>query len=53
MDDNQQDWAGGLAVTSLTGGNANGRHVDDLVVTGTSTTLAKQANIQHGPAGRS
>ena len=38
MDDNYQDWAGGPAVTSLTGGNANGRHVDDLVVTGTSTT---------------
>jgi len=38
MDDNYQDWAGGPAVTSLTGGNANGRHFDDLVVSGASTT---------------
>ena len=38
MDDNYQDWAGGPAVTNLTGGNANGRHFDDLVVSGTSTT---------------
>jgi hypothetical protein len=38
MDDNYQDWAGGQAVTNLTGGNANGRHFDDLVVTSTSTT---------------
>lgn len=38
MDDNYQDWAGGPAVTSLVGGNANGRHVDDIVVSGTSTT---------------
>ncbi|MBO0936335.1 hypothetical protein J2I47_07220 [Fibrella sp. HMF5335] len=38
MDDNYQDWAGGPAVTNLTGGNANGRHVDDIVVSGTSTT---------------
>lgn len=38
MDDNYQDWAGGPAVTNLTGGNANGRHVDDLVVASTSTT---------------
>jgi Ethylbenzene dehydrogenase len=38
MDDNYQDWAGGPNITNLTGGNANGRHVDDLVVTGTSST---------------
>jgi hypothetical protein len=38
MDDDYQDWAGGPAVTSLTGGNANGRHFDDLVVSGNSTT---------------
>jgi len=37
MDDNYQDWAGGPAITNLTGGNANGRHVDDLVVGSTST----------------
>ncbi len=37
MDDNYQDWAGGPVVTNLTGGNANGRHVDDIVVSGTST----------------
>ena len=37
MDDNYQDWAGGPAITNLTGGNANGRHVDDLVVASTST----------------
>lgn len=37
MDDNYQDWAGGPAVTNLTGGNANGRHVDDVVVKSTST----------------
>jgi hypothetical protein len=38
MDDNYQDYAGGPAVWNLTGGNANGRHVDDLVVASTSTT---------------
>jgi hypothetical protein len=38
MDDNYQDYAGGQAVTNLTGGNANGRHYDDLVVASTSTT---------------
>jgi len=31
-DDNYQDWAGGPAVTNLTGGNANGRHQDGQVV---------------------
>jgi hypothetical protein len=38
MDDNYQDWAGGPAITNLTGGNANGRHQDDVVVSGASTT---------------
>ena len=38
MDDNYQDWAGGAAITNLTGGNANGRHVDDITVTGTAAT---------------
>jgi len=38
MDDNYQDWAGGPGVTSLAGGNGNGRHFDDLVVSGTSST---------------
>ena len=38
MDDNYQDWAGGPAITNITGGNANGRHVDDLVINGASTT---------------
>jgi len=32
MDDNYQDDAGGPAVTNLTGGSANGRHVDDIYV---------------------
>jgi hypothetical protein len=38
MDDNYQDYAGGQAVTNLTGGNANGRHVDDIVPDGTKST---------------
>lgn len=38
MDDNYQDWAGGPAITSLVGGNGNGRHFDDLVPNGTSST---------------
>ncbi|MFN3300588.1 ethylbenzene dehydrogenase-related protein [Sediminibacterium sp.] len=38
MDDNYQDWAGGPAVMNLVGGNGNGRHFDDLVVSGVSTT---------------
>ncbi len=37
MDDNYQDWAGGPAITNLTGGNANGRHFDDLVVSKADT----------------
>src|ERR1035437_6825844 len=38
FDDNYQDWAGGPAISNLTGGNANGRHVDGIVVNGASTT---------------
>ncbi|MEQ1553935.1 MAG: ethylbenzene dehydrogenase-related protein [Ferruginibacter sp.] len=38
MDDEYQDWAGGPNVTSLVGGSGNGRHFDDLVVNGASTT---------------
>jgi hypothetical protein len=38
MDDDYQDWAGGPGVTALDGGSGNGRHVDDLVVSGVSTT---------------
>jgi Ethylbenzene dehydrogenase/Carbohydrate family 9 binding domain-like len=38
MDDNYQDWAGGPGVTSLVGGSGNGRHFDDLVVSGASST---------------
>ena len=38
MDDEYQDWAGGPAVTNLVGGNGNGRHMDDQVVTGASAT---------------
>ena len=38
MDDNYQDWAGGPAISNLTGGSSNGRHVDDIVVNGASTT---------------
>ncbi len=38
MDDNYQDWAGGPGVTNLVGGSGNGRHFDDLVVSGASTT---------------
>ena len=38
MDDNYQDWAGGPAITNLTGGNANGRHVDGQIPDGTSSS---------------
>jgi hypothetical protein len=37
MDDNYQDYAGGQAITNLTGGNANGRHVDGIVPDGTKS----------------
>ena len=38
MDDNYQDWAGGPTVINQAGGNANGRHFDDLVPNGTFAT---------------
>lgn len=38
LDDNYQDWAGGPGVTGLVGGSGNGRHFDDLVVSGASST---------------
>lgn len=38
MDDNYQDWAGGPGVVNLVGGSGNGRHFDDLVVSGASAT---------------
>jgi hypothetical protein len=38
MDDNYQDYAGGQSITNLTGGNANGRHVDGIVPDGTKST---------------
>lgn len=44
MDDNYQDWAGGPAITNLVGGNGNGRHYDDLVVSGASTTWPYRPN---------
>jgi hypothetical protein len=49
MDDNYQDWAGGPAVTNLAGGNANGRHVDDIVVNGTSTTWPNRPTYTTSP----
>jgi hypothetical protein len=38
MDDNYQDWAGGPAIYNITGGNANGRHVDGIYPNGTAST---------------
>ncbi len=38
IDDNYQDWAGGPAITNLTGGNANGRHVDGIAPDGTKSS---------------
>lgn len=50
MDDNYQDWAGGPAVTNLTGGNANGRHVDGIVPDGTtSSTWPSRPNYTTSP----
>ncbi|WP_295800414.1 ethylbenzene dehydrogenase-related protein [Mucilaginibacter sp.] len=43
IDDDYQDWAGGPGVTGLAGGSGNGRHVDGLVVSGTSV------NFPYGP----
>ena len=37
MDDNYQDYAGGQAVTNLTGGSANGRHVDGIYIDSATT----------------
>jgi len=50
MDDNYQDWAGGPAITNLTGGNANGRHVDDITVNGASTTWPYRPTYTTTPA---
>ncbi len=36
--DEYQDWAGGPSITNLVGGSGNGRHQDDQVVTGSSTS---------------
>ncbi len=52
FDDNYQDWAGGPAITNLTGGSANGRHQDDVVVTGNNTTWPfgpKYSSAKGGP----
>ena len=38
MDDNYQDYAGGQTITNLTGGNANGRHVDGIAPDGTKSS---------------
>lgn len=38
VDDNYQDYAGGPAVSNLTGGNLNGRHVDGIYVDSAKTT---------------
>ncbi len=38
MSDEYQDWGGGPAYSSLVGGNANGRHQDDQMVTGVAST---------------
>lgn len=51
MDDQYQDYAGGQAITNLTGGNANGRHVDGIVPDGTkSTTWPYRPNYTSSPA---
>lgn len=50
MDDNYQDWAGGPSITNLTGGNANGRHVDDIYPDGTtSATWPNRPNYTVSP----
>jgi len=50
MDDNYQDWAGGPSITNITGGNANGRHVDGIVPDGTkSTTWPYRPNYTVSP----
>ena len=51
MDDNYQDWAGGPSITNITGGNANGRHVDDIYPDGTkSATWPFRPNYTVSPA---
>ena len=51
MDDNYQDWAGGPSITNLTGGNANGRHVDGIAPDGTaSATWPNRPNYTSSPA---
>jgi hypothetical protein len=50
VDDNYQDWAGGPGVTNLTGGNANGRHVDGISVSGTNTTWPNAPLYSASPA---
>jgi hypothetical protein len=51
MDDNYQDWAGGPDIWNLTGGNANGRHVDGIVPDGTkSATWPYRPNYTVSPA---
>lgn len=50
MDDNYQDWAGGPSIYNLTGGNANGRHVDGIVPDGTkSKTWPYRPNYTTSP----
>jgi len=50
MDDNYQDYAGGQAITNLTGGNANGRHVDGIIGDGTkSSTWPYRPNYTSSP----
>jgi len=50
MDDNYQDWAGGQAITNITGGNANGRHLDGIVPDGTkSATWPYRPNYTVSP----
>ena len=50
MDDNYQDWAGGPSITNLTGGNANGRHVDGIYPSGTDTVWPKRPLYTASPA---
>lgn len=50
MDDNYQDWAGGPAITNLTGGNANGRHVDGIYPTGTDAVWPNRPLYSVSPA---
>ena len=50
LDDNYQDWAGGPTYSDVTGGNANGRHVDGIYPNGTfSTTWPNRPNYSTSP----